>query len=134
MIFHSPNLLAALTVVSCTPFVVLESRQEAPPGFTNLGPAPESEPVTLKFALTPNNLAGLEVKLQTISTPGNDDFRKWLSKDEVKSYVQPSEDTANAFNNFASTNGLEPTLVSTDGDWVALTLTVGQANQLFQAD
>ncbi|KAK7045104.1 family S53 protease-like protein [Favolaschia claudopus] len=128
------SLLAVLSLVSCTPFVTHQRRQDAPPGFTSLGPAPDTQPLTLKFALTPNNLAGLEEKLISISTPGNPDFRQWLSREEVKSYVQPSNETRDAFTTFASANGLTPPFVlSPNEDWMSLTLTVGAANQLFAA-
>ncbi|KAK7045103.1 family S53 protease-like protein [Favolaschia claudopus] len=128
------GLLAVLSVVSCTPFTAHERRQSPPPGFTNKGPAPDSEQLMLKFALTSNNLAGLEEKLVSISTPGNPDFRQWLSKEEVKSYVQPSNEAIDAFNNFVSTNGLTSAVISPNEDWMSLNLTVGAANKLFNAD
>ncbi|KAJ7245298.1 subtilisin-like protein [Mycena rebaudengoi] len=114
--------------------VVHESRRAAPTGFFSQGAAPVTDVLTLRFGLTPNNLRGLQEKLVSISTPGNEDFRQWLSKDEVKSFVQPSNGTVSAFNSFAAVNGLkEPTVISPNGDWVSLTLTVSQANQLFGA-
>ncbi|KAJ7248940.1 subtilisin-like protein [Mycena rebaudengoi] len=114
--------------------VVHESRRAAPTGFFSQGAAPVTDVLTLRFGLTPNNLSGLQEKLVSISTPGNEDFRQWLSKDEVKSFVQPSNETVTVFNSFAALNGLkEPTVISPNGDWVSLTLTVSQANQLFGA-
>ncbi|KAK7053675.1 family S53 protease-like protein [Favolaschia claudopus] len=108
-------------------------RSAAPPGFTNSGAAPDSELITLKFALTANNHLGLEAKLKSISTPGSPDFRQWLSKDEVKTFVQPSDKTRSTFNAFAYANGLTPAVVSPNGDWVSLMLAVSAANDLFGA-
>ncbi|KAF8188521.1 family S53 protease-like protein [Mycena galopus ATCC 62051] len=114
--------------------VVHESRRAAPAGFFSQGAAPLTDVLTLRFGLTPNNLRGLQEKLVSISTPGNLDFRQWLSKDEVKSFVQPSNETVAAFNSFAAANGLKkPAVISPHGDWLSLTLTVSQANQLFGA-
>ncbi|KAJ7248939.1 family S53 protease-like protein [Mycena rebaudengoi] len=114
--------------------VVHESRRAAPTGFFSQGAAPVTDVLTLRFGLTPNNLSGLQEKLVSISTPGNEDFRQWLSKDEVKSFVQPSKEMVSAFSSFAAVNGLkEPTVISPNGDWVSLTLTVSQANQVFGA-
>jgi tripeptidyl-peptidase-1 len=62
-------------------------------------------------------------------------FRGPLSdkKDKVKTFVQPSSETVSVFNAFATTNGLKPTVISPNGDWVSITLPVFQANQLFAA-
>ncbi|KAF7366066.1 Family S53 protease-like protein [Mycena venus] len=126
------NFFTIISAVSGS-LVLHESHRAAPAGFFSQGAAPVTDVLTLRFGLTPNNLSGLQEKLISISTPGNSDFRKWLSKDEVKSFVQPSNETVAAFNSFAAANGLEPTVISPNGDWLSLALTVSQANQLFGA-
>ncbi|KAJ7738936.1 family S53 protease-like protein [Mycena metata] len=127
------NFLTIISAVSGS-LVVHESRRAAPAGFFSQGAAPVTDVLTLRFGLTPNNLTGLQEKLVSISTPGTPDFRQWLSRDEVKSFVQPSNKTVEAFNSFAAANGLKkPTVLSPNGDWLSLTLTVSQANQLFGA-
>ncbi|KAJ7830134.1 subtilisin-like protein [Mycena olivaceomarginata] len=125
--------LANLFTIISASLVVHESRRAAPAGFFSQGAAPVTEVLTLRFGLTPNNLSGLQEKLVSISTPRNLDFRQWLSEDEVKSFVQPSNETVVAFNSFAAANGLKPTVVSPNGDWLSLALTVSQANHLFGA-
>ncbi|KAJ6526044.1 peptidase S8/S53 domain-containing protein [Mycena capillaripes] len=52
---------------------------------------------------------------------------------KVTSFVQPSNETIAAFNSFAAANSLKPTVISPNGDWLSLALTVSQANQLFGA-
>jgi tripeptidyl-peptidase-1 len=52
---------------------------------------------------------------------------------KVKSFVQPSPETVAVFDAFASANGLKPTVISPNGDWVSITLPVSQANKLFAA-
>ncbi|KAJ7659446.1 subtilisin-like protein [Mycena rosella] len=113
--------------------VVHESRASPPAGFVRQGVAPAGEMFTLRVALTPNNVAGLEAKLMSISTPGSSEFRQWLSKEEVKTFVQPSSEAVSAVNTFASANGLKPTIISPNGDWVSFTLPVSHANELFAA-
>ncbi|KAJ7860355.1 family S53 protease-like protein [Mycena leptocephala] len=93
--------------------VVHESRPAAPAGFVKKGAAPAEQEITLRFALTSNDLAGLQNKLVSISTPGSPEFRRWLTKDQVESC---------------------PTVISPNGDWVSLTLSVSQANTLFAAN
>ncbi|KAJ6535711.1 family S53 protease-like protein [Mycena capillaripes] len=113
--------------------VVHERRLAVPHGFVRKGAAPANDMLTLRVALASNNVAGLEAKLASLATPGSAEFRQWLSKDEVKSFVEPSPETVSAFNAFASANGLKPTVISPNGDWVSITLPVSQANELFNA-
>ncbi|KAK7042000.1 family S53 protease-like protein [Favolaschia claudopus] len=134
MLLNTLAQLALLCAVSCSPLVTHETRRDVPPGFTSKGPAPESDSLTMQFGLAARDVSGLEEKLKAISTPGRPDFRKWLSKEEVKSYMQPSNETLDAFNSLASANGLTPTVLSPHGDWLSLTLRVGTANKLFGAD
>ncbi|KAJ7176048.1 family S53 protease-like protein [Mycena crocata] len=129
------KLLTILSVVTAAAsrMVVHESRPAAPSGFVSHGSAPASDMITLRVGLTSNNVAGLETKLMSISTPGSSDFRQWLSMKEVKDFVQPSAETVSTFNTFASANGLKSTIISPNGDWVSITLPVSQANRLFDA-
>ncbi|KAJ7913647.1 family S53 protease-like protein [Mycena leptocephala] len=124
-----PKLFAVLSLV-----VLHERRTAAPTGFGRQEAAPANNTLTLRVALTSNNVAGLKEKLRSIATPETSDFRQWLSKDEVKTFTQPSPKTVSAFDSFASANGLAPTVISPNGDWVSLTLPVSQANKLFAAE
>ncbi|KAF7335731.1 Family S53 protease-like protein [Mycena venus] len=130
------KFLAVLSIaigVSGSSMVLHERRTAVPSGFVRQGAAPGNEMITLRVALTSNNVSGLEQKLKSIASPGSPDFRQWLSKDEVKAFVQPSSETVSAFNAFAFANGLTTTLASPHGDWVSITLPVAQANKLFAA-
>ncbi|KAJ7095070.1 family S53 protease-like protein [Mycena epipterygia] len=132
-----PKLLAVLSLVIVTSagsMVLHEQRTAVPTGFVRQGAAPANNTLTLRVALTSNNVAGLEEKLRSIATPGTSEFRQWLSKDEVKTFTQPSPETVSAFDAFASANRLAPTVISPNGDWVSLTLPVSQANKLFAAE
>ncbi|KAJ7159981.1 family S53 protease-like protein [Mycena crocata] len=125
--------LLALVAACAGRMVVHESRHAAPAGFVRHGVAPPSEMISLRVGLAANNVAGLREKLMSIATPGSSDFRQWLSMGEVKAFAQPSPETVSAFNTFASANGLKPTVISPNGDWLSITLPVSQANSLFAA-
>ncbi|KAJ7656027.1 family S53 protease-like protein [Mycena polygramma] len=99
-------LLSMAVAATASGFVLHEHRAAAPSGFA---------------------------KLASVSTPGSSEFRQWLSKDEVKAFVQPSSETVAAFNAFAEANNLKSTVISPNGDWVSITLPVSQANKLFNA-
>ncbi|KAF7348010.1 Family S53 protease-like protein [Mycena sanguinolenta] len=129
------RLLAALSLISVSyaRMVLHENRRGAPSGFISHGPAPADELLTLRVALTSNDISGLEKRLISASTPGSQNFRQWLSMEEVKSFVQPSPETVSAFTAFASSNGLNISVISPNEDWVSFTLPVSQANTLFGA-
>ncbi|KAJ6482696.1 subtilisin-like protein [Mycena sanguinolenta] len=126
------RVLTLLSIIAAVGALVHE-RATVPRGFVSQGAALPDKMLTLRIALTSNNISGLEAKATSLSTPGSPEFRQWLSQDEVKAYVQPSEETMSAFNTFASTNRLQPTVISPNGDWVSITLPVSQAHEMFGA-
>ncbi|KAF8169745.1 family S53 protease-like protein [Mycena galopus ATCC 62051] len=131
-------LLSILSVasglsVASERMVVQHSRLSAPTGFVSQGAAPATEILNIRLALASNDLAGLQQKLVSVSSPGSSEFRQWLSKDEVTSYVQPSAETVVAFNTWASANGITPGATSPHGDWVSISVPVSKANTLFAA-
>ncbi|KAJ7333462.1 subtilisin-like protein [Mycena albidolilacea] len=130
------KLLTVLSIVvaaSAASMVLHERHTAVPSGFVRRGAAPANEMITLRVGLKSNNGAGLEAKLRSVSSPGSFDFRQWLSMDDVKTFTQPSADTVSAFDTFASANGLVPTVISPNRDWVSITLPVSKANKLFAA-
>ncbi|KAF8189516.1 family S53 protease-like protein [Mycena galopus ATCC 62051] len=127
------TFLSIVAVASAGSLVLHERRMAAPKGFISHGAAPAEQTLTLRLGLAARNLAGLESKLTSVSTPGSSEFRQWISKDEVKSFVQPSSETVSAFTTFASANGLKPAVISPNGEWYSLALPVSQANTLFGA-
>ncbi|KAJ7152457.1 family S53 protease-like protein [Mycena filopes] len=132
---RSSKLLVSilLATVATGRMVVHENRSSPPSGFVSLGPAPNTEMLTLRVALASSNVAGLEQKLTSLATAGSTEFRQWLSMEEVAIHMKPSA-TVTTFNTWASANGLHPTPASPNGDWVLLTLPVSQANTLFAAN
>jgi tripeptidyl-peptidase-1 len=53
--------------------------------------------------------------------------------DEVAAHLQPSQESFEAFNAFASTNGLQTTVGAGHGEWMTFTTNVSHANSLFAA-
>ena len=110
--------------------------------------------IDFRIGLTSSNIGGLQNKLMSISTPGSQTFRQWLSPgkyahrvfddvmylislyivDEVKSFLQPSSASLAAFDSFAKANDLQVTTMSPSGDWLSFATTVGRANTLFGAN
>ncbi|KAF7346958.1 Family S53 protease-like protein [Mycena venus] len=132
--FKLLSFLSIAGVASASSMIRHKRRAALPVGFTRQGAAPASEMLTLRVGLTSNNINGLQDRLVSVSTPGSTDFHQWLSMDDVKAYVQLSPSTIDAFNSFASANGLQPNVVSPNGDWLSITLSISQATALFAAN
>jgi tripeptidyl-peptidase-1 len=62
---------------------VLETRAEPPRGFVNSGAASAAKELTLRIAMRPNNIAGLETALYAVSDPANTLYGQHLTVDEV---------------------------------------------------
>lgn len=75
--------VSLMIAVSARRMVVHESLAAAPGSFVNQGAAHVTDMLTLRFALAPNNIAGLQAKMMSISTPGSSEHRQWLSAAEV---------------------------------------------------
>ncbi|KAJ7813937.1 subtilisin-like protein, partial [Mycena olivaceomarginata] len=127
-------LLSLVVSVSAGSLVLHERRTTVPSGFVRHGAAPATDTITLRIALKPNNVAGLEEKLRSVATPGSSEFQKWLSRDDVLTFTKPSSETLSVFDAFASANGLSPTAISQGGDWVSIALPISKANKLFAAN
>ncbi|KAI0776517.1 family S53 protease [Trametes elegans] len=126
--------LAAATLAQPRALQVHEALADAPRGFTRTRTAAPDTTLPLRIALTPRNASGLEARLYDVSTPSSANYGKFLSKDEVAEYVAPTEDTVRAVGAWLSAHGLAATPSSPAGDWLALDVSVGQANALLGAD
>ncbi|KAF7288435.1 Family S53 protease-like protein [Mycena chlorophos] len=124
---------ASAAAAAAAGLVLHESREAAPAGFVNHGPAAGSHTLSLRVGLASNNIPGLHDKILSISTPGSPEFRQWLSAEQVHAYVAPSNETVNAFNAFVSANNIQTTAASPFGEWVTISLSVDKANALFGA-
>lgn len=133
-------------------FVVHETREDVPSGFTRTGDAAASTTINMRVALVSNDARGLEDKLLAVSTPGNPSYGEHLSADEVgtyadsddrafvlmtcaqvNKYLAPSSDSAAAVTGWLESNGINATTISPAGDWLGFSVTVEKANALLDA-
>ncbi|KAI0062168.1 family S53 protease [Artomyces pyxidatus] len=114
--------------------LVLERRDSAPSGFVHVGAAPPTQVLTLRFSLAQNNFAGLEEALYAVSTPGSAVYGQHLSKEETDAFVAPTAETSSAVQSWLSSHGLSANAATPAGDWLKLSLTVAQANELLDAE
>ncbi|EKM58698.1 uncharacterized protein PHACADRAFT_207484 [Phanerochaete carnosa HHB-10118-sp] len=81
-----------------------------------------------------NNPNGLIEALYAVSSPDNPSYGQHLSKEEVEQFVTPTAQTSDAIKNWLAQAGVNATPISPAGDWLSITVPVGQANELFDAD
>ena len=60
-----------------------ETRDTIPKGFVDEGPADENAVLTLRAALVPRDIAGLEKELYAVSVPTSERYGQFLTKAEV---------------------------------------------------
>ncbi|KAJ7264084.1 family S53 protease-like protein [Mycena haematopus] len=109
---------------------VHETRDEPARGFVNSGPAPAANNLTLRIAMKPNNISGLETHLYAVSDPASELYGQHLIAEEVASFIKPSEETLSSVSSWLSENTITPTPASPAGDIVEFTIPVGHANDL----
>ncbi|KAA1474803.1 subtilisin-like protein [Dentipellis sp. KUC8613] len=113
---------------------VMHRRDSPPGGFVRVGPAPDEHVLKLHLALAQSNITGMQEKLLAASTPGNAQYGKYLSSEEISSFVAPSSDAVSAVAQWLSSHNLTSSVVSVSGDLHELTLTVKQANEILSAN
>ncbi|KAF7307389.1 Family S53 protease-like protein [Mycena indigotica] len=140
MVLVSASLFAALvTLAAATPaelsaYVIHEQRDTPARGFVKVGPAPPSKQLTLRIALKPNNIAGLEEELYAVSDPKSARYGKHLTLDEVVKYVKPTTEALSAVNSWLDANKITAKTISPAGDTLQFTVPVSQASSILNAE
>lgn len=127
----APLVLASPSPLAARSMQLHETRETIPAGFVQSGAAPADQMLELQFGLVQNNPKGLEDALYSVSTPSSASYGQFLSKEEVEAFVAPTQETVDKVQAFLSANGLSSAPVSPAGDWIAVNMTVSQANDLF---
>ncbi|KAJ7092235.1 family S53 protease [Mycena epipterygia] len=114
--------------------VVHEKRDEPAYGFVNSGVAPATKDLTLRIALKPNNIAGLETALYAVSDPASALYGQHLTQNEVAAFVAPAHETVSAVSEWLSENGISFTTVTPAGDMLQIVIPVEKANELLATE
>ncbi|KAJ7454305.1 family S53 protease-like protein [Mycena galericulata] len=126
--------LATATPTDRQALVVHEHRVRPAQGFVSTGPAPSDEQLTLRIALNPNNIAGLENELYAVSDPSSSRYGQHLTPEEVAEYVKPSSDALSAVTSWLQTNKISASTISPAGDVLQFEIPVSQANLLLDTE
>lgn len=112
MKFHYILLLsvaatAGTAALSRRPTFVRKDAVNVPPEWVKRAPASGEEFVNLHLALAKRDQAGLEARLSEISDPAHADYGKWLSKEDVDSHFEPTQETRDIVSRWLADYGIE---------------------------
>jgi tripeptidyl-peptidase-1 len=104
-----------------------------PQGWQHFRPASPDEPILLRVALKqqPQRVRALDQAVLEISTPGHPNYGLHMTRDELRTYTAPSEDTLSAITAWLRDHAIQPVV---DHDWVSFTTTVRTANELLDTE
>ena len=111
-----------------------EEVHTCPDGFVLHGPADPETRLDLRIALRQNDIAGLETVFLDISNPDSPQYGRHLSQQQVDAYVEPSIETTANVHRWLSSHNLTASNVSHAGDWIQVSVPVGKANNMLNAN
>ncbi|KAJ3817411.1 family S53 protease-like protein [Lentinula raphanica] len=121
--------------VSSRRAMTIHDQRELPDYFAHAGAPDPDTPLSLRIALTPNDLPTLESRFWDVSTPGNPLYGQHLSYDETKALASPSPDTVSAVAAWLNENDINNfTTSGAFNDWLLFTVPISTVNSLFNAD
>ncbi|KAJ6550464.1 family S53 protease [Mycena vulgaris] len=126
--------LAIATPTDRSALLVHEHRAQPARGFVSTGPAHPDVELTLRIALNPNNIAGLESELYAVSDPSSSRYGQHLTPEDVAEYVKPTSDALSAITSWLQTNKISATTISPAGDVLQFKIPVSLANSLFNTE
>ncbi|KAL4961557.1 S53 family peptidase [Aspergillus stella-maris] len=94
-------------------------------------PSP-NQPLRLRIAMHQHNVAGFEQALLDMSTPGHQNYGQHFgSYEQMKELLMPTEQASSTVRSWLSGNKVQ---YEQDADWINFRTTVGEANDLLDAD
>ncbi|GAW22737.1 hypothetical protein ANO14919_122800 [Xylariales sp. No.14919] len=120
------SLATALFATAATARL-MDSLPSIPQGYTQLREAALDEPIALRVALPQQHAEALEKAVIEMSTPGNPNYGKHLSRLELRSYTAPTDEAVSSVVNWLGGSSIKPLV---NNDWITFSTTVGKANEL----
>ncbi|KAJ7867474.1 family S53 protease [Mycena leptocephala] len=125
-----PLVLFAQCVLSSTT-LVHESITHAPSGFKASGSPSPTQEIKLFIALVQSNITGLAKVVDAVSNPSGPSYGKYLIAAEVAEYVKPPPASVSTVTDWVTPNVASVKPFSPAGDILQVSLTVAQAEGLF---
>lgn len=124
-------ILAILTTAATVSARVFDSIPTTPQGWTKESPALSTDKLTLKIGLKQEHAVALEQAVLAVSTPGNPDYGKHLTREQLRAYVAPRQQSVDDVTAWLAEHGIAPAV---DNDWMTFVTDVKTANGMLGAD
>ncbi|KAJ7330306.1 subtilisin-like protein [Mycena albidolilacea] len=111
--------------------VLHESIFHVPSGFKTLGSPPATAEIDLLIAIVQSNITGLASVVDAVSLPSGPSYGQYLTAAEVAEYVKPPADSLSAVMDWVTPHVASVKPFSPAGDILQVSLTVQQAEGLF---
>ncbi|KAG8159964.1 hypothetical protein KVR01_010601 [Diaporthe batatas] len=123
--------LAVLTAAAAVSARVLDSVPDVPIGWTKVSAALPTDKLALKIGLKQQHAAALEQAVLAVSSPGHPSYGKHLTREELRSYVAPTEQSVADVTAWLAKHGVVPAV---DNDWITISTDVKTADAMLDAE
>lgn len=129
LLFALPTFAAPLLPPDLGPLTLFDELKALPNQWTKVAGNANATKLDVKIGLKQSNVQGLEAKLMEIATPGNANYGKWLSAEEIDSYVAPSVVDVALVKTWLALYGIND-VSSPTSDWLAFTAPVSTMSEM----
>ncbi|XP_077155116.1 tripeptidyl-peptidase 1 [Ranitomeya variabilis] len=123
-------LCIQLKISDCRVFPEPDQSLSVPQGWLPAERLSYNDPVVLTFALKQQNVEKLEALVRRVSDPDAPDYGRFLSLEEVRALVQPSDDTLRTVKNWLQKHGVLSCDTIVTGDFLQCQMYTRTAEEL----
>lgn len=129
------SLVLPIAALPSAEHQVVENLRSVPENWIRGPAASPSKPLHFRIAIKQEEKnAEFEQKVIDISTPGNENYGKHMSKDEVKDFLLPSPKVSDALLSWLEAEGVPKDAIENNGDWINFVVPVSKAEKMLNAE
>ncbi|RMZ36123.1 tripeptidyl-peptidase sed3 [Aspergillus flavus] len=113
-------------------YSVVERLEKIPDGWVDVGTPSPSKPIELQLAVHPEKITEFEQRVIEISTPGNQNYGRHMSRDEVRNFLYSSDVAPRKVLSWLKAAHITATSINKHTGWITFTVPVSQAEQLLR--
>merc|ERR1712166_740237 len=126
--------LCSLTGAIANRIAIEPNPKPVPSDWTVVGRSPAAQKMELLFGVKQQNVHQLEKTLLQASDPTSPHYGQHLTNLEVHDMIAPSSQNLDVVYEWLGSHGIAAKPVSPNQDWIRAVLTIGQAEELLQAE
>ncbi|KAE8350721.1 peptidase S8/S53 domain-containing protein [Aspergillus coremiiformis] len=126
-------LCSGVTAIVTTPrYSVVERLHKIPDDWTDIGTPPSSKLMKFQLTIHQEEASGLEQKVIDISTPGSSNYGHYMSREELRSMLHPSDVASQQVLSWLEAAHISAASIEAHANWITFTVSVSQAEQLLK--